>query len=232
MPNIHSQSAPKAPLATYSLKSNADAFSALLTQLSIPSVILLAHDWGSMIAWRFYNYHPTQVTHIISLCVPYAPPHPQAPYLPLEKVVKKLPNFTYQIGLADPQTEVDLWEKDNIRKFLKAIYRGIGDGRGEKGGSINVERDMIKSVGDMPRGWVLSEEELEWYVEEFYRVGMHGPLAYYKTRKENYEDEKRRFPGCGVATSDGSGTREVYTKSNIEATGMQSLDGMGSYRRD
>lgn len=149
--------------------------------------MVLAHDWGSMIAWRFYNFYPSRVSHLISLCVPYAPPHPQAPYLPLEEVVKKLPNFTYQIGLSDPQTERELVGKDNIRKFLKAMYRGIGDGRGP---NINVTKDMLAAVGDMKRSWILNEEELEWYVDEFSRVGMHGPLSYYKTRKVNYDDEK------------------------------------------
>ncbi|KAF3205008.1 hypothetical protein TWF679_009445 [Orbilia oligospora] len=116
-----------------------------------------------MIAWRFYNFHPNLVTHIISLCVPYDPPHPNSPYLDLEKVVKRLPNFTYQIALADPQTLEDMQAgKDPIRRFLKAMYRGVGDGKGSKGGGINVRKDILKSVGDMPRGWIIGEEELEW----------------------------------------------------------------------
>ncbi|TGJ70009.1 hypothetical protein EYR41_006007 [Orbilia oligospora] len=183
-------SAPKHPETIYSLKSNADTLAALLSHLNIQSTILLAHDWGSMIAWRFYNFHPNLVTHIISLCVPYDPPHPNSPYLDLEKVVKRLPNFTYQIALADPQTLEDMQGKDPIRRFLKAMYRGVGDGRGSKGGNINVRKDILKSVGDMPRGWIIGEEELEWYVERFFETGMHGPLAYYKNRRKNWEDEQ------------------------------------------
>lgn len=80
--------------------------------------------------------------------------------------------------------------KDPIRRFLKAMYRGIGDGKGTKGGTINVRKDMLKSVGDMPRGWIISEEEVEWYVEQFEKTGMHGPLAYYKNRRVNWEDEQ------------------------------------------
>ncbi|EPS38166.1 hypothetical protein H072_8033 [Dactylellina haptotyla CBS 200.50] len=183
-------SAPKYPDIFYSLKHNSDVLAAFLTSLNISRVTLLAHDWGSMIAWRFYNFHPSRVSHIISLCVPYDPPHPKSPYLDLQAVVKKLPNFRYQIALADPQTLKDMQEKDAIKRFLKAMYRGIGDGKGSKGGSINVDKDMMASVGDMERGWIVSEEELNWYVDTFHKTGMHGPLAYYKNRRQNWEDEQ------------------------------------------
>ncbi|KAK6341320.1 hypothetical protein TWF696_008399 [Orbilia brochopaga] len=187
-------SAPKDKTSLFSIKPNADALAALLDHLSIPSVILLAHDWGSMIAFRFYNYHPAKVTHIISLCVPYAPPHPGAPFIPLTDVVRDhLPNFAYQIALADPQTERDMAGPYNIRRFLKALYRGVGDGRKGPDGaevSINVPRDIMRAVGDLPRGWILSEDELEWYVDQFDRVGMHGPLSYYRNRRANYDDEQ------------------------------------------
>ncbi|KAJ6263181.1 Tropinesterase [Drechslerella dactyloides] len=184
-------SAPKGQTSLYSLKRNADALAALLDHLSIPAAILLAHDWGSMIAFRLYNYHPAKVSHIISLCVPYAPPHPSSPYLPLSDVVRRLPNFAYQIALADPQTERDMAGPYNIRRFLKAMYRGVGDGR--TAGveiNINVTRNIMDAVGDVPMGWILSEEEMEWYVDQFDRVGMHGPLSYYRTRRENHDDEK------------------------------------------
>ncbi|KAK6543777.1 hypothetical protein TWF694_000509 [Orbilia ellipsospora] len=184
-------SAPSSPEEFYSLKHNADTLAALLSSLSIPTVTLLAHDWGSMIAWRLYNYHPHLISHIISLCVPYDPPHSNTPYLPLTDVVKKLPNFTYQIALADPQTLEDISkDKNEVRRFLKAMYRGIGDGRGKAPG-INVEKGMMDAVGDMPRGWIIGEEELEWYVDTFWGVGMHGPLAYYKNRRRNWEDEQQ-----------------------------------------
>ncbi|KAF3916087.1 hypothetical protein ABW20_dc0103197 [Dactylellina cionopaga] len=182
----------------YSYKTNSDTFVALLDLLKIPSAIVLCHDWGSMIAWRLYAYHPTRVSHIISICIPYDPPRPGAPFMSTEELAKKLPNFKYQIGLADPQTLADLQSKESIRKLLKAMYRGIGDGkRSRSDGSrktsgtegINVDKDVMKSVGDMPRGWVISEEDLEWYVDKFYENGMHGPLGYYKNRLKNYNDE-------------------------------------------
>ncbi|EWC44492.1 hypothetical protein DRE_06760 [Drechslerella stenobrocha 248] len=183
-------SAPKEPVSLYSLKPNADVFAALLAHLGIPRVILLAHDWGSMIAFRFYNYHPSKVSHIISLCVPYSPPHPDSPFLPLQEVVRRLPNFTYQLALADPQTERDMVGKHNIRRFLKAMYRGVGDGKSSGFEvNINVRKDIMTAVGDLPRGWVVEEDEMEWYVEQFDRVGMHGPLGYYKNRRANYDDE-------------------------------------------
>jgi soluble epoxide hydrolase/lipid-phosphate phosphatase len=158
----------EAPTA-YGWKAAADDMAELLSQLSIPRVILLGHDWGGAIVSRIYLYYPTLVSHIASVCTPYFPP--SKTYMPIEDVVKVWPTFTYQIAFADPQTERDIAGPAELSRFFRAIHRGMGDG----GPDFRVTKDFLETLGDWPRGKLLTERDLEYYVEQYSRNGMHGP---------------------------------------------------------
>ena len=106
-----------------------------------------------MVVYRMYNHHPTRISHLVTICAPYTPPMPS--YLPIEQIVKILPNFTYQIALCDPQTEQDLQTKDAVRSFLKGVIRLPNEKSGSK---FNVPKDIVKSLGDMPPSKIMSEE--------------------------------------------------------------------------
>ena len=76
-------------------------------------------------------------------------------YVPLEEFVKSVPTFTYQIGFADPQTERDLENEEAIDKFLRALYRGLGD---PFTGVFQVKENVLEALGDQPRGKLLTQK--------------------------------------------------------------------------
>lgn len=172
------------PYTPYSWKATADDMAALLSHLSIPRVILLGHDWGGVVVSRIYLHYPSIVTHIVSVCTPYF--QPVSSYIPIETVVKSIPSFTYQIAFADPQTERDLGSREAISRFFRSIHRGLGEG----GPALQVTKDWVESLGDWPRGKLLTEKDLEYYVEMYSRNGLHGPLNWYKTRYVNSLGDK------------------------------------------
>jgi soluble epoxide hydrolase / lipid-phosphate phosphatase len=47
--------------------------------------------------------------------------------------------------------------------------------------------ENLDSIGPSP---LLSEEEVEFYVAEYARKGMHGPLNWYRTTRVNWEEER------------------------------------------
>lgn len=142
------------------------------------------------------------MTHIFAVCTPYTPP--AGNFIPLENIVKsKLPNFGYQIQLASGAVEEHIQTKDEIKQFLNGMYGGSG-ASGEGGFDVTkgVLFENLEKLGKTP---LLSEEMLEYYVDQYARNGMHGSCKYsinqtevvtkkvqvswYRTREQNFQEE-------------------------------------------
>ncbi|KAJ6068921.1 hypothetical protein N7499_010808 [Penicillium canescens] len=151
----------------YAHKSCAADIKALATHLGETKIILGGHDWGAGLAYRIALWHPELVSHLITVCVPYA--RPMEKEVQLEDLVRTAaPHFAYQLQFASGELEKVIQSESDIRQFLLALY---GDG-------------MI-----VVRSKLLAEDEVEFYVREFGRSGVRGPLNWYRTRQINYRDE-------------------------------------------
>jgi len=108
-------------------------------------------------------------------------------FFPLEKVVKKYPNFAYQLWFASPDAERTLSTPDAIDRFLKAIFRIKGDAPVD----WNVSENPMEKIGNPSLGKVWENQEVwNYYLQSFQRQeSLRGPLTYYKTRELNYRDE-------------------------------------------
>ncbi|KAF2100361.1 alpha/beta-hydrolase [Rhizodiscina lignyota] len=181
--------APKVPpnsISLYSHKRAADDFEELARQLGVSNIILGGHDWGGSVVWRMALWKPDLVTHVFSVCTPYTPP--QKDYVSLEDLVKgPLPQFAYQLHLASPEVEGRIQSKEDIRQFLKGMFGGRGPNgelvfEAEKG----ILFDSLPKLGDTP---LMTPKELDYYVEQYSRNGLHGTMNWYRTRKVNWEEE-------------------------------------------
>ncbi|KAH0566134.1 hypothetical protein GP486_000464 [Trichoglossum hirsutum] len=202
------QDAPKVPpepIALYGLKRAADDIKELANQLGTEKIILGGHDWGGAIVYRVCLYYPEFVTHLITVVTPFLPPSKE--YIPLETVVKKhLPTFRYQLQLIGPDIEAKIKTKEQIKEFLNALYGGRGP-NGEDGFNVTdgVLLQNLPVLGPTP---LLSAEELDYYVEEYARHGLHGTrratsivtcdkhltnkcvVNWYRTSEQNFKDER------------------------------------------
>ncbi|KAF3770480.1 alpha/beta-hydrolase [Cryphonectria parasitica EP155] len=175
-------------LALYSLKSVCDDFAELVRQICGPDgqIILGGHDWGGMLVWRFALWHPELLKGVFSICTPYVPPSPV--FIDIPDMIKRLPNFSYQAQLAGPDVEREIGsDPDKIRGWLKGMYGAQGPA-GEHVFSVEkgVFFENIDKMGDCP---LLNAEEVDFYVQQYARNGVRGPLNWYRTRKINYEEE-------------------------------------------
>ena len=111
-------------LSYYGFKRAADDIKELAKQLGCSQIILGGHDWGGAIVYRVVLWHPDLVSHLISVCTPYAPPR-DGPFIPLETIVeKKLPQFRYQLHLASGDVETIVDSKETMESFMKGMYGG------------------------------------------------------------------------------------------------------------
>ncbi|KAI1464993.1 alpha/beta-hydrolase [Daldinia caldariorum] len=150
-------------------------------------IILGGHDWGAVFAWRLVNYHPELIRAVFNLCVPYMPPSPVKHSL--EDMVKKLPNFTYQLQLASGKTE-EIVDKspERLRGFLNSLFGGRTP-EGDYGFKVSegVVEENLERIGPSP---LFSAETIDFYVQEFSRHGIHGPCNWYRTPGPRGEDEQ------------------------------------------
>lgn len=175
-------------LSLYSLKNVADDMAELVAQVAGAGeqIILGGHDWGGAAAWRLALWHPGLIRGVFSVCTPYVGPSPQ--YADLPTVVKLLPNFRYQVQLAGPDVEREIGsDPAKIRGLLTGLYGA----RGPNGEDVfttdhGVHFENLGKMGECP---LLDSEEVDFYVAQYARNGMRGPLNWYRTRKHNYEEE-------------------------------------------
>ncbi|KAI9845254.1 MAG: hypothetical protein M1837_005010 [Sclerophora amabilis] len=207
--------APKVPpesISLYGFKRAADDMKELARQLGAPKIILGGHDWGGAIVQRIALHHPELVSHLFSICTPYFPPSKS--YKSTEEVVRGgLSNFTYQIQLSGPEVEANVQNKDQIRLFLNAMYGGTND-RHEAGFSV-LEGVLFDKLPTLRRNPLLTDQvsstdsseksphadrakELDYYAEQFSRNGLHGPLNWYRTRQQNFDDEINLDPNTTI----------------------------------
>lgn len=141
---------PPADLRLYSIKRAADDISELARQLKAPSIILGGHDWGGFVVYRTAQWYPELVTHVFSVCTPYAPPTDR--FISASELADgPLPQFRYQIQLAGPEVEANIRTRDEIRQFLKGLYGGKSEhGRPCFRPESGVDFEELKTAGASP----------------------------------------------------------------------------------
>lgn len=176
-------------LALYSLKSVSDDLAELVRQICGPeeTIFLGGHDWGGMLVWRFAQWHPALIRGVFSVCTPYAPPSPV--FIDIPQMVERLPNFRYQAQLAGPDVERDIGsDPAKLRGLLAGLYGARGPA-GELAFSTD-EGVHLANLEKMGKSPLLSDEEIDFYVQQYARNGIRGPLNWYRTRKINFEEER------------------------------------------
>ncbi|KAH7103062.1 epoxide hydrolase [Auriculariales sp. MPI-PUGE-AT-0066] len=170
--------------AAYKIKAVVNDLAALLDHLNVPVAIVLGHDWGAMIAWRFVQWHPERTLGLVTLSIPYYPP--PAAHIALEEAAKRVPNFGYQVWFGNEQsTEVIEANLDTFFALLFQKPRPSSEGSIALLGELEAAVTGRKSFANRP---LLSKEELDHYVAVFKKGGMHGPLSYYRTGELNVKD--------------------------------------------
>ncbi|KUL86239.1 hypothetical protein ZTR_08412 [Talaromyces verruculosus] len=180
--------APTDSLEPYTNKSQADDFYELCKSLGCMHVVVGAHDWGCCIAYRFALEYPSFITHLFTLAVPYIAVSEE--FISQDALVKFMPNLGYQLQWGSDEGIIESYSRDKTgtRNFLNAVYGGrTSDGKFgvsfETGADLNIIPSLLRSP-------LVSEDELDFYVREHSRNGLHGPCNYYRTRKANFEADR------------------------------------------
>ncbi|EOD52658.1 putative epoxide hydrolase protein [Neofusicoccum parvum UCRNP2] len=216
--------APRVPpesISLYGFKRAADDIEELARQLGAPKIVLGGHDWGGAVVYRVALWKPDLISHVFAISTPYAPP--SSTYFSVEQqVAGPLPQFKYQLNLASGKPEEGVKTKEDFKKLLVFITGG----KGPNGELLFNPFDgiVLENLGKVPRGPLMSEEELDYYAEQYARNGLHGPCNWYRTRRVNFDEELDKFgegiinqPVLYIATA-----KDVILKPEMSA-GMEKL---------
>lgn len=142
--------------------------------------------------WRMCLYHPERVLAVCGVCTPYTPPHDK--YIDLDLVVKLVPQFMYQKILADAENTGKIFDAAPKRFFTSMFRRNREFSKDVKPLGVVSIINGLKSNLEHPiysnRSVLLSEEELNYYVQEYSRNGFHSTCHYYGSRKIDFDNEK------------------------------------------
>lgn len=160
-----------------------------MDHLQIPTVVVVGHDWGGSVAWRFTQFYPDRVRAVASFCTPYTPPEQQE--FTLEQIVEKVPNFAYQLYLCTPEAERDL--EANWGKFFRRIFRPVAEQFGYPMMDPKTNK-MVEGREDRPRSDAVPEKVMAYYIQAYSKSGARGGLNWYKQTQNNFKQCKGLNP--------------------------------------
>ncbi|KAF3454550.1 hypothetical protein FNV43_RR04998 [Rhamnella rubrinervis] len=156
---------------------------ALMDSLGEDQVLVVAQDWGAIIAWYLCLFRPERVKAFVCLSVPFRPRHPT--FKPVESMHALFGDDYYICRFQEAgEIEAEIGEV-GTEQVLKSILttRKTGPPCLPKGKAF--ENDQADTLVTLPT-W-LSEGDLNYYTKKFDRKGFTGPLNYYRALDLNWE---------------------------------------------
>lgn len=177
------------PVEAYTLQRIVDDVVGVADALqSDAPAILVGHDWGAPIVWNSAFTRPDRFKAVAGLSVPFT----GAPMRPFTEIFRELFTskglFFYQEyfqeeGKAEAEFEAD------IRNFLWTMLNNTsGDAPANAWAAKPVSAKFLEGMPQptaLP-SW-LTQADLDYYVGEFERSGMRGPLNRYRNHERDYE---------------------------------------------
>jgi pimeloyl-ACP methyl ester carboxylesterase len=176
----------------------------LMDALGLQKAIFVGHDWGGPVVWNMPLRHPDRVAGVVGMSVPFSPRGSVDPVSRLEEAYGPkhyVVHFNRQPGVADAAFDA------NPRRFLTNIFRRrswVGTPAESSTGEPSYDVSLMDAldIAD-PRGEALmSNEEMDVFVDAFSKGGFTGPINWYRNITRNWEmsaDLPRRIElPCGM----------------------------------
>ena len=188
----YGQSSLPKDVADYGIGKLVGDLTGLLDHFGKDDAVFVGHDWGALIVWDAARLVADRMRAVVGVSVP-AVAWPGPPTQLFKMVYGD--NFFYMlyfqpVGPAETELEAD------PRESLRRLYWG---GSGE-GFALPTEMRPMQGTGFLtntpeppPLPWLLdgyawlTEEDLEFFADQFRRSGFFGPVSYYRNLDANYE---------------------------------------------
>ncbi|CAH3194835.1 unnamed protein product [Porites evermanni] len=157
---------------------------ALMNSLYIQQATVVGRDLGGFIAWDLSLHYPERILAVINM-TPFIPTSPHVN--PLERLQANPGIYQYQLyfhkeGVAEEELQRD------IRRSFILLIRGASDVVFKVSlGDVLERGGLFAGVPDnIEKSWILSDEDLKYFVETYSKTGFRGPLNWYRTMEKDW----------------------------------------------
>ena len=179
--------APEA-IEAYTQRDFCEDLVGLLDARGIEQAVFIGHDWGGAVVWNMALHFPERVRAVAGVNTPF---RGQPPLPMLDALAARPGMFDYQFYFQEPGVAEAEFEADVERSF-RLTFRS-SDPADEF--DVLAGFDTVRERGgvfagypaDAPRSVMLSQEELDVFVEAFSRTGFRGGLNWYRNSQASWE---------------------------------------------
>ena len=195
----YGQSAQPFGLTSYDITRLVGDVIGLIQESGAPSAVVVGQDWGSPITYFTGLMRPDIVRAVVMMC---SPPDPWSPVKPSQRRGTSLEyahlNF-YQEYLARPTTPHEIMS--DLRAFLAGIFYSTSGSctDAEQWRWVWTDKETFFDTLTVPKTLpaYLSQQALDYYVDQFSRSGIAGAAAWYAAIESDWE--ARAFLAGAVA---------------------------------
>jgi pimeloyl-ACP methyl ester carboxylesterase len=170
----------------------------LIDAFAEEKAILIGHDWGAPIVWNTAVLCKDRVSAVAGLSVPYRKRGDVSNIQTWRHLYED--KFFYQLyfqkeGIAEKELESD------VRMALRKIYFSISSGASSLDSWLNrpPSASLLEGLKDPdPFPEWLTDNDLEYYIENFSTGGFRGPINRYRNQDRDFDN----LPSMGVEPVD------------------------------
>jgi epoxide hydrolase A/B len=160
----------------------------LLDALGIERAVFVGHDWGGLIVWMMPLLHPSRTAGVVGVNTPYLP---RAPVPPVALMRAAFGDNHYIVHFQAPGVADVALARDVRRVFTQLVRRGVpiadAEARLAARGSMPNLVEMVEAPDPLGEP-LLTDADLEVYVDAFTRTGFTGGLNWYRNLDRNWEE--------------------------------------------
>ncbi|KAL0482900.1 bifunctional epoxide hydrolase [Acrasis kona] len=193
LPGFGSSQFDASVLSNFGLKFTTTCFVKIMDHEKVEKAVFIGHDWGGAVIWSMYLFHPERVQALASLCTAFSPT--KTKFIPLDDLVKLIPQFKYQLYFADKKLGAREELLQNVERFFKLMFIRSDSKAQVKFFSNKKQMLPDYNIDIKASDLIVSEDELEEYVKTFKKTTFDAPLNWYATREINWRDETEKLSG-------------------------------------